>query len=181
MAHQIYHEHPKRYFMPDQYNNPLNSQAHYDTTGLEIIRQTQGRVTHLVAGIGTSGTIMGVGQRLKAFNPHIKVIGVEPAEPLHGIEGLKHLETSIVPGIYDPTLLDNLIHIKTEDAYSMVEQLLRIEELSVGHSSGAALCGALQVAEGLEQGVVVIIFPDGCECDILKGRINHITGCRLTL
>ncbi|MDR5694391.1 MAG: cysteine synthase family protein [Armatimonadota bacterium] len=161
VARRIYEENPDRYFMPDQYNNPENWRAHYHTTGVEILEQTGGRVTHFVAGIGTSGTLMGVGRRLKEFNPAIEVIAVEPDSPLHGIEGLKHMETAIVPGIYDPRVHDRKIHVRTEDAYAMARRLAREEGLFVGQSAGAAMVAALEVARSLEEGVVVVIFPDG--------------------
>jgi S-sulfo-L-cysteine synthase (O-acetyl-L-serine-dependent) len=151
---------PDRYFMPDQYNNENNWKAHYETTAMEIWEQTQGRVTHFVAGIGTSGTLMGTGRRLKELNPRIQIIAVEPATPLHGLEGLKHMESSIVPGIYDPSVHDRKISVFTEDAYEMVCRVAREEGLLVGYSCGAALDGAFQVAQGLKEGVVVTVLPD---------------------
>lgn len=153
-------KHPERYFMPDQYNNDNNWKAHYETTAMEIWNQTQGRVTHFVAGIGTSGTLMGTGRRLKELNPKIQVIAVEPATPLHGIEGLKHMESSIVPGIYDPSVHDRKISVYTEDAYEMVCRVAREEGLLVGYSCGAALQGAFEVAQGIKEGVVVTVLPD---------------------
>lgn len=159
-AHRRYMENPDRYFMPDQYNNPCNPLAHYESTGPEIILQTEGRITHFVAGIGTGGTIMGTGRRLKEFNKKIKVIGVEPDTSLHGIEGLKHMETAIVPGIFNEKFLDGIIKVKTEEAYECVKRLAREEGLLVGISSGAALAGVLQVIKDLDEGVVVTIFPD---------------------
>lgn len=161
VAHEIYDRDPEKYFMPDQYNNPFNWIAHYETTGPEIIRQTDGRVTHFVAGIGTSGTLMGTGRRLKEYNPAIKVIAVEPAMPLHGLEGLKHMPTAKKPGIWDPNFPDRILSVETEDAYAMVKRLGREEGLFVGLSSGAAMVAALEVARALERGVVVVIFPDG--------------------
>lgn len=159
-AHRLYEANPGRYFMPDQYNNPANWQAHYDTTGPEIIAQTQGRVTHFVAAIGTSGTLVGTGRRLKEFNPKIQIFGVEPQQPMHGIEGLKHLATSLVPGIYDETLLDGKIAVSTEEAYELARRLAREEGLLVGQSSGAALAGAWELARRIGRGVIVTIFPD---------------------
>jgi cysteine synthase B len=161
LARQMFAENPNLYFYPDQYNNPANWQAHYHTTGVEIWEQTGGRVTHLVAGIGTSGTLMGTGRRLKEYNPNVKVIAVEPDAPLHGLEGLKHMPTALKPGIYDETLHDEKISVKTEDAYEVAERLAREEGMLVGHSAGAAMWAALQVAERLTEGVVVTIFPDG--------------------
>jgi cysteine synthase B len=151
---------PSRYFMPDQYNNPNNWKAHYQTTAMEIWNQTQGRVTHFVAGIGTSGTLMGTGRRLKELNPKIEIIAVEPATALHGLEGLKHMESSIVPGIYDPKVHDRKMSVFTEDAYEMVCRIAREEGLLIGYSGGAALQGAFEVAQGLKEGVVVTVLPD---------------------
>lgn len=151
---------PKRYFMPDQYNNANNWKAHYNTTAMEIWKQTEGKVTHFVAGIGTSGTLMGTGRRLKELNPKIEIIAVEPATPLHGLEGLKHMESSIVPGIYDPKVHDRKISVFTEDAYEMVCRIAREEGLLIGYSGGAAIQGAFEVAQGLKEGVVVTVLPD---------------------
>ena len=154
---------PEHYFRPDQYNNPANWQAHFETTGPEIWGQTQGQVTHFVAGIGTSGTLMGTGRRLKLFNPDVEVIAVEPAEELAVIEGLKHMATSIVPGIYEPGFADGKIAVGPDVAHTMAARLAREEGLFVGYSAGAAMWAALQVARSLERGVVVTVFPDGGE------------------
>ena len=151
---------PEKYFKPDQYFNPMNPQAHYENTGPEIYRQTSGRVTHFVAGIGTGGTVMGTGRYLKEVDPEIQVIAVEPDDALHGLEGLKHMTTSIVPGIYHEEQLDAKIPVSTEDAYSMVYRLSQEEGLLVGQSSGAALFAALKVARKLRSGTIVTIFPD---------------------
>lgn len=172
MARKIFNENPDRYFMPDQYNNPSNWKAHFDTTTVEICNQTEGRVTHFIAGIGTGGTIMGAGRGLKRFNPDIKAYAVEPAEALHGIEGLKHMETSIKPAIYNENFLDGKISVKTEDAYEMVRLLQEEEGLGVGHSSGAAMKGALELAERIGKGVIVTVFPDSCECYVTTGNFN---------
>jgi cysteine synthase B len=153
-------KYPGRYFMPDQYNNPNNWKAHYHTTAMEIWNQTQGKVTHFVAGIGTSGTLMGTGRRLKELNPKIEIVAVEPAGALHGLEGLKHMESSIVPGIYDPKVHDRKVSVYTEDAYEMVCRIAREEGLLIGYSGGAALQGAFEVAQGLKEGVVVTVIPD---------------------
>lgn len=161
LARKLKAENPDKYFMPDQYNNPANPMSHYETTAPEIWEQTHGRVTHFLAGIGTSGTLMGTGKRLKEFNPKIKVIAIEPAEPLHGLEGLKHMATSIVPGIYDPTFADEKIQVSTENSYRVMKELLKKEGLFVGHSSGAAVYATLKYAKGLKEGVVVTILPDG--------------------
>lgn len=163
MADEMYNREPDKYFMPCQYNNRANIQAHYETTGVEIIEQTEGMITHFITGVGTSGTLMGTGLRLKEFNRDIQVFSIEPEESLHGIEGLKHLKTSIVPGIYDETLLDGKIFVKTEDAYKMADLLAKEEGFLVGYSSGAALQGALQLAESIEKGVIVTVFPDSGE------------------
>jgi cysteine synthase B len=151
---------PERYFYPDQYNNDANWRAHYNTTGPEIWRQAGGEVTHFVAGLGTSGTFMGVTRRLKEYNPKVKCYSMQPDGPLHGLEGLKHMETAIVPGIYDPKLPDEQIDVATEDAHQMVLRLAREEGYLVGVSSGANLVAAMKVASQLKEGVVVTIFCD---------------------
>ncbi len=163
MARTLYEANPDLYFHPDQYNNDANWQSHFDTTGPEIIDQTDGRLTHFVAGLGTSGTFMGVGRRLRAFNPAIRLISVQPESPLHGLEGLKHMESAIVPGIYDPTLADEDVRVSTEDAHELTRQLAIQEGLLVGISSGANLAGALRIARHADDGVVVVIFCDGGE------------------
>lgn len=154
---------PDRFFYPDQYNNDGNWRAHYDTTAPEIIEQTSGRVTHFVAGLGTSGTFVGTGRRLRTFNPNVKLISFQPATPFHGLEGLKHMETAIVPGIYDPTLADADLRVDTERAYRMVRRLAREMGLMAGISSGAAVAAMIDVAKTLDRGVIVTIFPDGAE------------------
>jgi cysteine synthase B len=151
---------PNRYFYPDQYNNDANWRAHYDTTGVEIWRQTGGQVTHFVTGLGTSGTFMGASRRLKDFSPAVQCISMQPDAPLHGLEGLKHMPSALVPGIYDPSLADDQIAVATEDAHRMVVRLAREEGLLVGVSSGANLVAALEVAKKLKDGVVVTIFCD---------------------
>jgi len=160
LAWKLYVDNPDKYCKLDQYNNPSNPKAHYMHTGPEIISQTEGRVTHFVASIGTGGTIMGTGRRLKEFNPDIKVIAVEPDSPFHGLEGLKHMASSIVPGIYHEEELDEKIQISTEDSYDMAKRLAREEGLLVGQSSGAAMLGAIETAKRIEKGVIVVIFPD---------------------
>jgi len=151
---------PDRYFYPDQYNNNANWKAHYETTAMEIWRQTDGRITHFVTGLGTSGTFMGVTRRLKELNPAIRCISMQPDGPLHGLEGLKHMPTALVPGIYDPKLPDQQIDVSTEDAHRMVLRLAREEGLLVGVSSGANLVAAMKVAQELKDGLVVTIFCD---------------------
>jgi cysteine synthase B len=158
---RLFAEHPDNFFYPDQYSNPANVQAHFDRTGAEILEQTHGRVTHFVAGLGTSGTFVGAGRRLRAARPGVRLVAVQPDSPMHAIEGWKHMETAIVPGIYDPWLADDNRHVATEDAWEMTRQLARREGLLVGVSSGAALAAATEVAGSLEEGVVVTIFPDG--------------------
>src|SRR5216110_1375609 len=162
-ARQLYAEDPERYFYPDQYNNDANWQAHYDTTAPEIIEQTSGRLTHFVAGLGTSGTFVGIGRRLRKFNPLIKLISFQPASAFHGLEGLKHMASAIVPGIYDPTLADEDLRISTERSYRMVRRLAREEGLLAGISSGAAVAAMLDVAKRLDHGIIVTVFPDGAE------------------
>ncbi len=159
-AHRLVDHHPSRYFLGDQYNNPSNVAAHYATTGPEVFAQTDGRLTHFVAGVGTSGTIVGAGRRLRELNPAIEIVAVEPDSPLHGIEGLKHLASAIVPGIYDPTIPHRRIPVPTEAAYAMTQRLAKEEGLLVGQSSGAAMVGALEVARDLRNGVIVVVFPD---------------------
>jgi len=156
-------EQPGDYFYPDQYSNDFNWRAHFETTGPEIIEQTGGRLTHFIAGLGTSGTFMGTGRALRQFNPAIRLISFQPEGPFHGLEGLKHMETAIVPAIYDPSLADEDLRVSTEAAHTMVRRLAREEGLLVGISSGAALVAALQVAGRLDEGVVVTVFPDGAE------------------
>lgn len=160
-AKRRYEENPDRYFKGDQYNNPANWRAHYETTGVEIFYQSRGKVTHFVAGVGTGGTLAGTGRRLKDYNPQIKVYGVQPDNGFHGIEGLKHIETAIRPGIYDDSMLEKTFFVRTEDAYEMANRLGKTEGLLVGPSSGAALWASLRLAETMESGVVITIFPDG--------------------
>lgn len=154
---------PERYFYPDQYNNEFNWRAHYDTTGPEILAQTGGRVTHFIAGLGTSGTFVGCGRRLREHDPRVRLMSVQPDSPLHGLEGLKHMDTAIVPGIYDPALADEDLRVTTEDAYAAVKRLALEEGWFAGVSSGAALAAALDVARRIRSGVIVTIFPDGGE------------------
>jgi S-sulfo-L-cysteine synthase (O-acetyl-L-serine-dependent) len=162
-ARRMYAESPDRYFYPDQYSNDANWRAHYDTTGPEIIEQTSGRLTHFIAGLGTSGTFVGTGRRLRQFNPSITLISFQPDSAFHGLEGLKHMDTAMVPAIYDPTLADEDLRIGSERAYEMVRRLAREEGLLGGISSGAALAAMLEVAQRLERGVIVTVFPDGAE------------------
>ncbi len=163
-AQEMLEQNPDLYFRPDQYNNPVNWQAHYHTTAVEIWEQTGGAVTHFLAGIGTSGTLMGTGRRLKGFKPSIQVTAVEPADALSIIEGLKHMESSIVPDIYDPAFPDQKIAVQPEDAHEMARRLALEEGLFVGYSAGAAAWASIQLAKTLEQeSIVVTVFPDGGE------------------
>ena len=161
-AKAMYAAEPDRYFYPDQYNNPGNWLSHYDTTAPEIIEQTEGRLTHFVAGLGTGGTFVGAGRRLREFDASIRLISVQPDSPLHGLEGLKHMATAIVPGIYDPALADEDIGVSTEEAFELTRQLARAG-LFVGISSGANLAGALRVARRASNAVIVVVFCDGAE------------------
>jgi S-sulfo-L-cysteine synthase (O-acetyl-L-serine-dependent) len=162
-ARRLHAERPDLYFYPDQYSNDANWRAHYDTTAPEIIEQTSGRLTHFVAGLGTSGTFIGTGRRLRQFNPAIRLISFQPDSPFHGLEGLKHMASALVPAIYDPTLADEDLAVSTERAHHMVRRLAREEGLLGGISSGAALAATLDVARGLDRGIVVTVFPDGAE------------------
>lgn len=159
-ARRLVETEPDRYYYANQYSNPANWQAHYLSTGPEIFEQTNGEVTHFVAGLGTSGTLMGTGRRLKELNPAIQLVAAQPDAPFHGLEGLKHMPSAIKPGIYDETLADVNLGVETEASIKMVLRLAREEGLFVGISSGAAAVAALQVAQTLERGVVVAIFPD---------------------
>jgi cysteine synthase B len=159
-ARQMVEEHPGRYYYANQYDNPANWQAHYQTTGPEIVQQTQGTITHFVAGLGTTGTLTGTGRFLREFDRGIRIIAMQPDSPFHGLEGLKHIPSAIQPKIFDPTLPDRTLEIPTEEAYQMVSRLAREEGYFVGISSGAAAVAALRVAAELDQGVVVTVFPD---------------------
>jgi cysteine synthase B len=161
-ARELFAAEPDLYFYADQYNNPGNWRAHYDTTAPEILEQTGGRVSHFVAGLGTSGTFVGAGRRFREFNSAIRLISVQPDSPLHGLEGLKHMETAIVPGIYDPSIADEDIGVSTEEAFELTRQLARTG-LFVGISSGASLAAALNIARRSPNAVIVVIFPDGGE------------------
>jgi cysteine synthase B len=159
-ARRLFAADPQRYFYADQYNNDANWRAHYEATGPEIIEQTEGRITHFVAGLGTSGTFMGVGRRLREHNPDIRLISVQPDSPMHGVEGLKHMETAIKPGIYDDRLADEDVRISTEQAYEYTRRLASEAGILVGVSSGAALAASLGLAARIRKGVVVMVFPD---------------------
>jgi S-sulfo-L-cysteine synthase (O-acetyl-L-serine-dependent) len=160
-ARRRYAEHPERYFYPDQYNNPANWQAHYAGTGPEIWRQTGGRITHFVAVVGTGGTLTGTARRLKLYNPAIEVVEVQPDSAFHGLEGMKHMASALVPGIYDPKLADRRMPANTEEAQEMTRALARHEGILAGPSGGAGVLAAVRVARSLTSGVVVTVLPDG--------------------
>ncbi|HKU77157.1 MAG TPA: cysteine synthase family protein [Pyrinomonadaceae bacterium] len=164
IAREIFAADPEKYFYPDQYNNDANWLAHYETTANEIWEQTDGRVTHFVTGLGTSGTFVGVSRRLRELNTDVKTIAVQPESPLHGLEGLKHMATAITPGIFDETLVTETLEVATEDALLMTSKLAREEGLLVGPSSGANVFAAWRVAASLrEPAVVVTVLCDGGE------------------
>jgi len=160
VAQQLGEDHPEKYYYANQYDNPENWKSHYKSTGPELVEQTDGKITHFVVGMGTSGTLTGVSRYFSDHFPHVKVIGVQPDSPFNGLEGLKHMPSAIQPGIYDPEAADQIIEIRTEDAYDMVRCLAREEGYFIGISSGAAAVAARQVANELEEGVVVTVFPD---------------------
>ncbi len=159
-ARQLAEQFPQQYWYANQYDNPACWQAHYYTTGPEILRQTEGQITHFVAGLGTSGTLMGTGRALREWNPQIQIVAVQPDAPFHGLEGLKHMPTALRPGIFDPHFPDRTLEVSTEEAYQMVRRLAREEGLFVGISSGAAAVAALRLAQTLESGLIVTVFPD---------------------
>jgi cysteine synthase B len=164
LAKKIVEEEPSRYFYPDQYANLSNPLAHYHGTGPEILRDLGDRITHFVAGLGTSGTMMGTARRLKEHHRPIRCVAVEPDQPLHGLEGLKHMATSLVPPIFDPSVPDERASVSTEDAWDMADRLAREEGLQIGHSSGATICAAVRIAESLQRegkpGCIVAIVAD---------------------
>jgi len=160
VARQMAAGRPDLYFYANQYDNPANWQAHYYTTGPEILQQTSGRITHLVAGLGTSGTLTGAGRYLREYKPELTLVAVQPNGPFHGLEGLKHMPSAIQPGIFDPALPDRTLEVTTEEAHEMVRRLAREEGLFVGVSAGAVAVAALRVARELDEGVVVTVFPD---------------------
>ena len=160
-ARKLAKKYPDKYFMPDQYNNPSNPLAHYNTTGPEIWEQMNGDITHLVAGIGTSGTVTGTSKFLKEKNPDIKVIAVQPDNSLHGLEGLKHIPTSIIPGIYTDDCIDLTYWANTEKSYEIMEDLVKLEGMFVGHSGGAGVLAALEELKKTEIANIVCVIPDG--------------------
>ncbi len=160
LARELYRKDPGKYFVPDQYNNPENPQAHELTTAEEIMEYMKDKITHFAATIGTSGTLMGTGKRIKEIKPPVKVVALEPSQPFHGLEGLKHMSSSIVPGIYNPKAYDQNIPIDTDEAYEWVKKLARREGVLVGLSSGGAMAGCVQLARQIKKGCIVTVFPD---------------------
>jgi cysteine synthase B len=164
---------PDAYFYPDQYSNPANARAHYEGTAVEILQQTNGRVTHFIAGLGTTGTFVGTSRRLKEHDTSIRTIAVQPEDSFHGLEGLKHIPTAIVPKIWDPGLADEIWGAPTEPAYDLARTVARTEGLLVGHSSGAALWAVRRLAETVKDGVVVTVFPDSGDRYLSTGLYGH--------
>jgi len=160
LVREIVAKDPDLYFYPDQYSNPANVRAHYEGTAVEILAQTSGHITHFVAGLGTTGTFVGTSRRLKEHDASIRTIAVQPEDSFHGLEGLKHLPTAIVPRIWDPSVADEIWGSPTEPAYDLARAVARTEGLLVGHSSGAALWAVRRLAETVREGVVVTVFPD---------------------
>jgi S-sulfo-L-cysteine synthase (O-acetyl-L-serine-dependent) len=160
LVREIVGRKPDAYFYPDQYSNPANARAHYDGTAVEILQQTSGRVTHFIAGLGTTGTFVGTSRRLKEHDASIRTIAVQPEDSFHGLEGLKHIPTAIVPKIWEPSLADETWGCPTEPAYDLARTVARTEGLLVGHSSGAALWAVRRLAGTIKEGVVVTVFPD---------------------
>lgn len=189
-AYRLVREEPEKYVLMDQFNNPASIKAHYETTGKEIWEQTEGKVTHFVAALGTSGTAMGTTKRLKELNPEIVCVGVEP-KPGHKIQGLKNMQESYPPGIYDPSKLDKVLKVDDEEAFALCRKLAKEQGLLVGMSSGAALAGALKLAQDLKEGLIVVIFPDGGERYLSTSlfylesspafSLNSLTGAKVEL
>lgn len=171
-AHELCHKYPDKYFMPNQFSNEYNKIAHYDTTANEIWEQTGGKVTHFVSALGTSGTIMGVGMNLKKRNPDIQIVEAHPILG-HYIQGLKNMQEAIVPEIYDPSQIDQRVMVESEAAFAMVRSIVAYEGIFVGMSSGAAMIAALECIKSLEEGLVVVIFPDRGEKYLSTDLFNH--------
>jgi cysteine synthase B len=172
LAREIFENSHDEYFMPDQYNNPNNWKAHFDGTGQEIWAQTQGSLTHFVAGLGTSGTFVGTARALQEHIPSVECISVQPDSAWHGLEGLKHMSSSILPGIYDTKLADQSLYAPTEDSYELVRQLARHEGILAGHSSGANLWAVREIARSIDTGIIVTIFPDGGDRYLSTGIVR---------
>ena len=160
LAREIYKQNPEKYFIPDQYNNPENPKAHMLSTAEEIMEHLKDKITHFAAGIGTSGTLIGTGKRIREIKPSVKIVALEPSQPFHGLEGLKHMASSIVPGIYDTKAYDQHIDIDTDESYEWVKTLARKEGILAGLSSGGAMAGCVQLAKEIKKGCIVTIFPD---------------------
>ena len=169
MVREVVAHDPDRYFYPDQYSNPANPRAHYEGTAVEILEQTGGRITHFIAGLGTTGTFVGTTRRLKEHDPSIHAIAVEPDDSFHGLEGLKHLPTAILPRIWEEGVADEIWYCPTEHAYDLARAIARTEGLLVGHSSGAALWAVRRLASTIKEGVVVTVFPDSGDRYISTG------------
>ena len=175
LVRELVAQDPDEYFYPDQYSNPANPRAHYEGTAVEILEQTSGRITHFVAGLGTTGTFVGTTRRLKEHDASLKAIAVEPEDSFHGLEGLKHLPTAIVPRIWDPSLADEVWGCPTEPAYDLAREVARTEGLLVGHSSGAALWAVRKLAATIREGVVVTVFPDSGDRYLSTGLYGRKT------
>ena len=176
LCHELLTEAPDRYFYPDQYSNPANPLAHYSGTAVEILGQTPSPITHFVAGLGTTGTFVGTARRLKEHDPRITAIAVQPDESFHGLEGLKHLPTAIVPDIWESSLADEVWGAPTEGSYALARRLARTEGLLVGHSSGAVLWAIEQLAARVRRGVVVTVFPDSGDRYLTTGLYQSRPG-----
>lgn len=174
VAKDMHGANPELYYYADQYNNPWNWQAHFNGTAQEIIEQSEGKVSHFIAGLGTTGTFTGTGRALKEHNPKIQLIALQPESAMHGLEGWKHLETAKIPGIYDPKLADQERSIDSEKAFEVLEQAARLEGLAISPSAAANLAGALALAEELEEGVIVTVLADDQSkyTDIIAQHLN---------
>ncbi len=172
-ARRLFGLEPGRYFYSDQYSNDANWRAHYETTAVEILAQTERRITHFVAGLGTSGTFVGTGRRLRHEKPSVRLISMQPDGPFHGLEGLKHMASAIVPPIYDPSLADEAVTVDTDEAWAMVRRLAREEGVFVGVSGAAALVATLRAATAVDRGVFVAIIPDGGERYLSERQMDH--------
>lgn len=170
LAAKMYQDETEKYFLPCQYDNPANPLAHVETTAVEILEQTGGRVAHFISGLGTTGTLVGTGRGLKERKPDVVVHAVMPLESFHGLEGMKHIPTAIRPKIYDESVHDNLILASTEESYDLAERIAKEEGLFIGHSAGAALVGVREVAKQIGKGVVVTLFPDGGDRYLSEAR-----------
>ncbi len=173
-AKELFREFPDKFFYADQYANDNNWKAHFDTTGVEIWDQTDGRITHFVAGLGTTGTFTGTGRRLKTFDKNVELAALQPDNPMHGLEGWKHLETAIVPKIYDEKLADRFLEIDTLEAFDLLKKIARKEGLLISPSAAANLLGAIKIAKEIDQGVIVTTFADNAEkyAEVIKQIFN---------